>query len=227
MKHPNKVPGTLSNDRQETKRLINRKRVANIRRRVQGALQRIDRLVDELYEVRSIVRRRFVERTDTSNNTIQIRLRPFEVATYRNKRAEIEQELTLARRDHMIADKEYRDAINNNYQVNTDKLRAEKKENSLRRKSKNLLTETVELIKDLAQKGGSEEVEAIRTLAKSGDVKGVRAKCNELLSGFAPEHHATISGVQEVKTEIIHGLMEELAQWPDPNNLSASMESPQ
>jgi len=82
----------------ETTRLVNRTRLAVLRRRVQGALQRIDRLLRELAEIRSIIRRRFIEKTVEKGLTVQIQLRPFEVKTYRNRRTEIEQQLTIARR---------------------------------------------------------------------------------------------------------------------------------
>ena len=85
-------------------------------------------------------------------------------------------------------------------------------ENRLVRESKKLLKETKEIFRDHGSNGGAKELSVLTSLALGGDVKGFRTAFDEMLEKFDLSHYTLISGVCNVKTEIIHGVMDELAE---------------
>jgi hypothetical protein len=202
---------TQSKDDKEKLKLINRSRIAEIRRQLKGAEKRTERLELELSEIRSILKRGYIEKTNKKGVVTQIPLKPFERDTYRNKRVIIEQQLALAKRDYLVSNRVYKQAINNNFRANKLKLNAAKKDNGIRRNTKKLFEQTLELVKQQATNGGESKFRVLQSLAEIGDVKGFRKAFDEIGPELNKELHITVSGVSEVKTEILHGLMDELA----------------
>jgi hypothetical protein len=200
-----------SNGGQEKLKLIDRSKVAEIQRLLKGAGTRIERLERELNDIRSILKRGYAEKTGAKGAITQIPLKAFERETYRNKRVMIEQELALAKRDYLVSNRAYKKAISNNFRANKLKLKAAKKDNGIRRISKTLFKKMLNIIELQAKNGGKEKFNILKSLSDIGDVKGFRKAFDELGPELDNDLYITSSGVSEVKTEIIHGLMEELA----------------
>ena len=207
----NNTVSASTNDGQQKVKLINNSRIANIRRKVQGAVSRLERLELELYEIRAILKRGYIEKTDPKNGITQIPLKPFERDTYRNRRVVIEQQIAIANRDYLINNREYKQTLMNNIKANGLKLKKAKEENRIRRNSKMLLNQVFEAINQQAKNGGKEKFDVLKNLAEQDDVKGFRKAFDEFVPEFNKELYTTSSGVIEVKTEIIHGLMDQLA----------------
>ena len=201
----------LNNTNASKLKLVNSSRIADIRRKIQGAAKRIERLENELNNIRSILKRGYIEKTDSNNDVSQITLKPFERDTYRNNRVMVEQQLALAKRDYLTFNRAYKQAITNNFRVNRVKLKTAKKDNGIRRNSKTLFKKMLNTIEHQAKNGGKEKFNILKNFAEIEDVKGFRKAFDEFGPELDNDFYITSSGVSEVKTEIIHGLMEELA----------------
>jgi hypothetical protein len=212
MQKNNNDIGASANDGKEQPKLINRSRIAKIRRQLKGAETRVERLKQELNDTRAVLKRGYIEKTNSKGVVTQIPLKPFERDTYRNKRVMIEQEFAVAQRDYLVADRAYKQAISNNFRTNRLKLKSAKKEIGIRRMSKKLLNKTLELVKKQANAGDGGKFRVLQSLAEASDVKGFRKAFDEFGPELNKELYYTVSGVNEVKTEILHELMEELAK---------------
>jgi hypothetical protein len=189
-------------------KLINKRRVAEIRRSVIGAQQRINRLEKEISTTRSILRRRFIEIPLTDGNREFKRLQPFAIAAYRNNKWVIEYELAIARRDFIMNNRSYKEMIIHNLKLNRDRVKKAKSENNIRRQTNNLFQKTLKVLQHERANGGAEKVQRLVDLAKSGNVKEFRTAFDEYGPDFDSKLYYTVSGIQNVKTEILHELMD-------------------
>jgi hypothetical protein len=204
-----------SKGKEETIRLIPAMKIANLKRKMDGAETRVHRLENELVDIRAIIRRKYVEKDQKdSERKLHIELTPAQIEGFRLQRTMIEGRLAEARgelRDVVI---EYRVAVQQNLlrnrKVNSDiRLR-----NKTVREAGKLKRKTVEILKKHGANGGAKDVAELKSMALVGDVKGFRKAFDEKVQVWDQEHYATVSGVSTVKTEIIRELMEQFKSEP-------------
>jgi hypothetical protein len=194
-------------------RLVQPMKIAQLKRAMDGAEQRMLRLETELVECRAIIRRKYTDVLDDKEEIVgRNQLSPEQVFGFKLKRTQTEKELALAKRDYFRNRKAYRHAVTNNFQVERKAVKLIHDENRIMRESKKLLRVTSEIIKKHGSNGGAKEMSVLISLALEGDVKAFRSAFDETMEQFDPSHYTLISGVNNVKTEIIHGVMEELAE---------------
>lgn len=205
--------GRHSQNSQDHLRRIPARRVAALRRRMDGAEKRKIRLETELTECRATIRRKYTERTDKHGDLIeQVPLTAPHVAGLRLKRIGIERELAVAKGDYLISKREYRKAVQHNIEVGRKSVKFVREENRIRREANKLLRRTRVALEKHSAHGGAEEMKRLQEIAASGEVKEFRRAFDDLLHRLDPDHHNTISWVSQVKTEIVHALMEHLAE---------------
>ena len=207
--------------KEETIRLIPAMKIANLKRKMDGAETRVHRLENELVDVRAIIRRKYVVKDQKdSESKLHIELSPAQIEGFRLQRTIIEGRLAEARGELSEAVREYREAVRQNL------LRSRKTNSDIRqrnrtvREASKLLRKTVEILKEKGSNGGSKEMAALRSLAQTGDIRGFRMLFDEKVKDWAPEHYVTISGVSTVKTEILHELMEQLKPEPTSGTIT-------
>jgi hypothetical protein len=188
-------------------------KIAALRREMDGAERRVLRLGTELLELRAIIRRKYLDRLDENDQIVgRIQLSPPQVDGLRLKRTEVERDLAVAKGDSLRAKREYRKFVLHNIQVGRKSVALVRNENRIRRDSSKLLKMTIASIKEHGKNGGTAMVESLTSLALAGDVTAFRSQFEEALSNFDRKHYDTISGVRSVKTEIIHSVMDILAE---------------
>lgn len=205
----------------KTYRLIPLMKVAQQRRAMDGAERRMLRLETELVECRAIIRRKYTDVLDKNEEVVgHNRLSSEQVFGFRLKRTQIEKELALAKRDYFRTRKSYRSSVTNNFQVERKAVKLILEESRLRRESQKLLRDTVEILEQHGNNGGAKEMEVLTSLALKGDIKAFRSAFDQTVARFDPSHFKMISGVSNVKTEIIHGVMELLAEEATKKDVS-------
>jgi hypothetical protein len=188
-------------------------KVATLKRQMDGAEKRIIRLKTELAETNAIIRRKYLDRFDDKGNVAgKAHLGSAQVEGLRLKRVELENSLAIAKGECFRSQREYRNAVAQNIQVERKSVKIVREENRIRRESKKLLKKTVEILKQHGQNGGVAKLQALQTLSLANDVKAFRDEFDSAIKEFDPAHYVTISGVSNVKTEIIYGVMDELAE---------------
>ena len=198
---------------QDTVRRIPARKVAQLKWAMDGAEKRMLRLRTEHLECRAIMRRKYVERENGKGKGItQLQLNPAQIEGYRLKRTGIEEQLAIASGDYLQWKRAYRKAVVQNIQVGRKSVKMVLEENRIRRDAKALLKKTKAILEKEGKNGGAVEIELLTTLAVNDDVKGFRSAFDEFVEKFDPSHYVTISGISEVKTDIIHALMDEFAE---------------
>ena len=87
-----------------------------------------------------------------------------------------------------------------------------REENRIRREARALLRKAKDILSHEGKNGGAKDLELLTTLAVKEDVRGFRSAFDNCFERFSPELYTTISGISQVKTEIIHTIMDELAE---------------
>ena len=201
------------NNKEEQLRRIPPSKITQLKRAMDGAEQRMLRLKTELLECRAIIRRKYVERQESKGSgSTQVQLNPAQVEGYRLKRTEIEGQLAIASGDYLQSKRAYRKAVEQNIQVVRKSVRMVREENRVRREANKLLNQTKAALEKHGKSGGAEEMKRLQDLALADDVREFRKSFDELLHRLDPAHHEVISGVSQVKTEIVHAIMEQLAE---------------
>jgi hypothetical protein len=204
--------GYSKNQDGKTFRLFSATKIAKLKRAMDGAERRMLRLETELVECRAIIRRKYTDVLDEKDEVVGRNLLSSEqVFGFKLKRTQIEKDLALAKRDFFTGRKTYRSAVTNNFQVERKTVKLIREENKIMRESKKFTRLTIEILKKRGSNGGSKEFKTLTDLAVAGDVKAFRNGFEVTMEQFDSSHHTLISGVCSVKTEIIHGVMEELA----------------
>jgi hypothetical protein len=190
-------------------------KIANLKRKMDGAETRVHRLENELVDVRAIIRRKYVEKEQKdSESKLHIELSPAQIEGFRLQRTIIEGRLAEARGELRDVVVEYREAVRQNLLRNR-KLNSETRtRNKTVREAGKLKRKTIEILKQHGANGGAKDVAELKALAETGDIKNFRRVFDEKVKDWAPEHYITISGVSMVKTEIVHELMEQLTSEP-------------
>jgi len=194
----------------EGKRPVPATKIANLKRKMDGAERRVHRLETELVEIRSIIRRKYlvIAGGDGAPDQ-QDQLGAAQIAGYRLKRTEVEGQLIEAQGDYVIARRAYEEAVKRNTVLSRRQNHEMRKQNRAVREAKKLLRDTKSLLEKHGSNGGEKDVVELKSLAKAGDITGFRKVFDEKVRVWDEEHYATVSGVSTVKTEIIRELMEQ------------------
>ena len=203
-----------NNQDENSLRLIPAKRVAQFKRTMDGAKRRKDRLMKAVDESRAIINRKYTDRVDSEDNVVgRNQLTSEQVFGFKLKLTQIEAKLALARRDYFKGCKAYRAAVKNNLQVERESLSDIRHDNRIIIQSKKLLQETRDMLKKHGSNGGAKEFKQLIDLALVGDMKVFRNGFLETVKKFDPAHYVNVSGVCTVETEIVHTIMDELAEF--------------
>lgn len=188
-------------------------KVAQMKRIMDGAEKRMLRLEAERDEVRAIIQRKYTDQYGDDGETVVGRnlLSPEHIFGFRLKRTEIETDLAVVKGDFLKARRTYRGAVKNNMLTARKSLKMVRMENKILRESKKLLNKTLVVLREHGSNGGAKEFNKLKKAADTGDVKAFRSTFDDVLKDFDPAHHVTISGLCTVKTEIIHSVMDQLA----------------
>jgi hypothetical protein len=205
--------GAVSNDNQDdTNRRVSSTKVARLKQVMNGAEKRMIRLTSELLEYRAIIRRKYTDVFNAQGEVVgRNLLHPEQVLGYKLQRTQIETDLAVSKGDFLKARREYRKALTNNIQIERKSGKLIREENRIRRESSKSLRLVKETLKQHGQNGGAKDLALLTSLAIADDVKGFRVAFDESVGRFEPALYTVISGVSQVKTEIIHSVMEELA----------------
>jgi prolyl oligopeptidase PreP (S9A serine peptidase family) len=217
--------GLPINHEENSPRLISAKRVAQLKRTMDGAKRRKDRLKKELVVCRAIISRKYTDRLDEKGNVEgRNQLTSEQVFGFKLKRTQIEMDLAMSRRDYFVACKEYLSAVTVNLRSERMSLKAILHDNRIIIQSKKLLQVTVEILKKHGSNGGAIEVKQLTDLALSGDMKVFRNGFLETIKKFDPAHYVNISGVCTVETKIVHAMMDELVEFASKAEVAPNAE---
>jgi hypothetical protein len=214
--------GKTNNQDEKSYRLIPATTVAELKRTMDGAETRKLRLKAERDACRAIISRKYADKFDDKKKNVigQIKLNPAQLYGLKLKRMQLEKDLATAKGDFYRAQKAYRSAVSKNMQVERKTVKLIRTDNRLRRESKKLLKKTGEILEQHGSNGGANEMDVLTSLALEGDVKGFRLAFDEAVARFDLSHFTLISGVSDVKTEIIHGMMDQLAEDATKNQVN-------
>jgi hypothetical protein len=135
-----------------------------------------------------------------------------QIEGYRLKRTGIEEQQAIASGDYLQGKRAYRKAVEQNIQVARKSVKMVREENRIRREARALLRKAKDILSHEGKNGGAKDLELLTTLAVQEDVRGFRSAFDNCFERFSPELYTTISGISQVKTEIIHTIMDELAE---------------
>jgi hypothetical protein len=187
-------------------------KIARLKMAVDGARKRIKGCKAMLNENCNYIRRKSKINRDARGETTYIPLSSDDVAGLRLKQLKIEEALETAKGDYRAAQKEYRAAVAHNTKLARKTIKYIRVENRTRRESGKLLKQTKALIEKIRNSGGTDTVTTLTGFAVAGDTRGFRETFDKAVEGFDPALYTTISGVSNVKTEIIHDLMDEFQE---------------
>ena len=200
-------------------RRIPTRKIALLKRKMDGAEKRMIRLESELAETRAIIHRKYTELKDEKEKVVgHKQLSPAQIKSYRLKRSQIDQALAIAKGDYFEAKREFEDAAGRNIAAVSKTTSEVKRENKTRREAKALLKKTKAILKAKGKNGGAKKLQLLTTFALADNIEGFRETFDESMEEFDPSHYVTISGVSSVKTEIIHEIMEEMVEEAIKNN---------
>jgi len=194
-------------------RRIPTRKIAQLKRKMDGAEKRMTRLESELSDTRAIIRRKYSELKDEKGKVVgHKQLSPAQIKAYRLMRSQIDQALAIAKGDYFEARRAYEEAAGRNIAAVLKTTSEVKRENKTRREAKALLKKTKAILKEKGKNGGAKKLQLLTTLALADNIEGFRETFDESMEEFDPSHYITISGVSSVKTEIIHDIMDEMAE---------------
>lgn len=217
-KNPKAPTSGAAEKGEETLRRVPAKTIGLLKRQMDGAEKRMIRLQAELSETRAKIRRKYTDVFDANENIIGRNMLSSEgVYGYRLKRTQIEKELAVVKGEFFQLRKAYRSAVSHNFKIERKTVKLIRKENKIRRESAKSLKLVKETLKTHGKNGGAKDLQLLTSLALEDDVKGFRAAFDESVGRFEPKLYTTISGVSQVKTEIIHAVMQDLAEEAKKN----------
>lgn len=194
-------------------RRIPTRKIALLKRKMDGAEKRMIRLESELAETRAIIHRKYTELKDEKEKVVgHKQLSPAQIKSYRLKRSQIDQALAIAKGDYFEAKREFEEAAGRNIAAVSKTTSEVKRENKTRREAKALLKKTQGILKAKGKNGGAKKLQQLTAFALADNIEGFRKTFDESIEEFDPSHYVTISGVSSVKTEIIHEIMDEMAE---------------
>lgn len=204
------------NDNEAPIRPIPATKIANLKRKMKGAHRRVIRFSKEIEQMRAdISRKYFIKKDDNGENEEHIPISPAEIRGLRLKRTMVEGELAEARGELFVAEQAYRTATSHNSTWRRKANIKIRKANQTRREAGKLMKKTLGILQEHGANGGAQKIEALKSLARTGDIKGFRNLFNDEVQVLDPAHYVTVSGVSTVKTEIIRDLMDLFRSEPD------------
>ena len=202
--------GEQSNEVESSHRKIDPRKIGLMRRQMDGAEKRMLSLENRLKVCRSIIRRKIKDHKEKDGKVTHVRLTPTQVRGCRLERIQIERDLAVAKGDYMMARRAYRDAVSRNFQVEMDAVKIINEENRIRREATKLMKITRSALELHGNNGGAAEYKRLMTLALDDDVMGFRKAFDEILRQLDGAHFEKISTISQVKTEIIHSIMDQM-----------------
>lgn len=204
--------GAAEND-EETLRLVPATKIGLLKRQMDGAETRMIRLQAELSETRAKIRRKYQDEVDDNNVVVgRLTFSPEHIYGLRLKRVQIEKDLAEVKGEFLKYRRAYRRAVSHNFQIERKSVKAIREENRIVRESRKLLKKTKAVLNEHGSNGGAAQYAMLQNLALADDVRAFRDGFDQVMRTFDPAHHTMISGVSQVKTEIIHSIMEEMAE---------------
>jgi hypothetical protein len=121
-------------------RRIPTRKIAQLKRKMDGAEKRMTRLESELSDTRAIIRRKYSELKDEKGKVVgHKQLSPAQIKAYRLMRSQIDQALAIAKGDYFEARRAYEEAAGRNIAAVLKTTSEVKRENKTRREAKALL----------------------------------------------------------------------------------------
>jgi hypothetical protein len=197
-------------------RSVGAKRVADFKRKASGAKKRVTRLNAQLKEFRTTMRRKSSVRTDAEGKEIgRTLLGSEDLAGLKLKSTETEKELAVAKRDYLVAKREYMASVKKNQKIARQEAKDERAVNNTIRRKKRLEEKTQSIVKALAQTGNEADIRQLREFAAEDKAKDFRQLLDTVLQKADPEHYAVVSGVTNVKKQIVKAVMEQIKKDED------------
>ena len=196
---------------------VRRSDLTQLRRQMNVARRRVDRLEKQLSDLTVILQRKSVQlpKEKKDDATKYRSLDAAELAGYRGKELEMKQELAEAKRDHKLYRRDFRSASRRNNKVMKAALSDFHKQSRLEDSVPRFIEESVAIIGKIKE-SAPDSYRVIVAPALAGEQKNFRVTFDETLKASDSALHETISVIGTVKTKVIRGVMKRIAKIESP-----------